>query len=150
MADLCVGFTFPENGEVTTAIDHAACGLALNFCRAEPVGVLRGIFQILQKIVIFLSYLIIAKETDTDYTNSVNERYCFAFLFTLTRARARNGKTYTARVETNRASMERIAARAWRIPGHWNRVLPAMILTGTVLGGTAHGIRFQIKNLYTC
>lgn len=46
--------------------------------------------------------------------------------------------------------MERIAARAWRIPGHWNRVLPAMILTGTVLGGTAHGIRFQIKNLYTC
>ena len=35
-------------------------------------------------------------------------------------------------------------------PGHWNRVLPAMILTGTVLGGTAHGIRFQIKNLYTC
>ena len=37
-----------------------------------------------------------------------------------------------------------------RIPGHWNRVLPAMILTGTVLGGTAHGIRFQIKNLYNC
>ena len=105
MADLCVGFTFPENGEVTTAIDHAACGLALKFRKAEPVGVLRGIFQILQKIVIFLSYLIIAKETDTDYTNSVNERYCFAFLFTLTRARARNGKTYTARVETNRASM---------------------------------------------
>ena len=97
---------------MTTATDPAACGLALKFRKAEPVGVLRGIFQILQKIVIFLSYLIIAKETDTDYTNSVNERYCFAFLFTLTRARARNGKTYTARVETNRASMERIAARA--------------------------------------
>ena len=112
MADLCVGFTFPENGGVTTATDHAACGLALKFRKAEPVGVLRDIFQILQKIVIFLSYLIIAKETDTDYTNSANERYCFAFLFTLTRARARNGKTYTARVETNRASMERIAARA--------------------------------------
>ena len=135
---------------MTTATAPAACGLALKFRKAEPVGALRDIFRIQQKIVIFLSYLIIAKKTDTDYTNSVNERYCFAFLFTLTRARARNGKTYTARVETNRASMERIAARAWRIPGHWNRVLPAMILTGTVLGGTAHGIRFQIKNLYTC
>ena len=112
LADLCVGFTFPENGEVTTATDHAACGLALKFRKAEPVGVLRDISQILQKIVIFLSYLIIAKETDTDYTNNANERYCFAFLFTLTRARARNGKTYTARGETNRASMERIAARA--------------------------------------
>lgn len=96
MADLCVGFTFPENGGVTTATDPAAYGLALKFRKAEPVGVLRDISQILQKIVIFLSYLIIAKETDTDYTNNANERYCFAFLFTLTRARARNGKTYTA------------------------------------------------------
>ena len=52
------------------------------------------------------------KKTDTDYINSANKRYCFAFLFALTRARARNGKTYTARVETNRASMKRIAARA--------------------------------------
>ena len=92
--------------------DSAACGLALKFRKVESVGVLRDIFQILQKIVIFLSYLIIAKETDTDYTNSANERYCFAFLFVTSRARARNEKTYTARVETNRASMERIAARA--------------------------------------
>ena len=47
---------------MTTATDPAACGLALKFRKAEPVGVLRDIFQILQKIVIFLSYLIIAKK----------------------------------------------------------------------------------------
>ena len=134
---------------MTTATDPAACGLALKFRKAEPVDVLYGIFKFNKKLLFFaISYN--CKKTDTDYINSANKRYCFAFLFALTRARARNGKTYTARVETNRASMERIAARAWRIPGHWNRVLPAMILTGTVLGGTAHGIRFQIKNLYTC
>ena len=92
--------------------DSAACGLALKFRKVESVGVLRDIFQILQKIVIFLSYLIIAKKTGTDYTNSANERYCFAFLFVTSRARARNEKTYTARVETNRASMKRIAAIA--------------------------------------
>ena len=150
MADLCVGFTFPENGEVTTAIDHAACGLALKFRKAEPVGVLRGIFQILQKIVIFLSYLIIAKETDTDYTNSTKRRYCFAFLFAISRARARNRKTYTAQGENQHGKHGTHRRQGWRIPGHWNRVLPAMILTDTVLGGTAHGIRFQIKNLYNC
>lgn len=47
-------------------------------------------------------------------------------------------------------SMELIAAKAGVSRGTVDRVLPAMILTGTVLGGTAHGIRFQIKNLYTC
>ena len=150
LADLCVGFTFPENGGVTTATDHAACGLALKFRKAEPVGVLRDIFQILQKIVIFLSYLIIAKETDTDYTNSTKKRYCFAFLFAISRARARNRKTYTAQGENQHGKHGTHRRQGWRIPGHWNRVLPAMILTGTVLGGTAHGIRFQIKNLYTC
>ena len=96
---------------MTTATDPAACGLALKFRKAEPVDVLYGIFKFNKKLLFFaISYN--CKKTDTDYINSANKRYCFAFLFALTRARARNGKTYTARVETNRASMERIAARA--------------------------------------
>ena len=67
-------------------------GSVLKLCLFNPMDVLRDIFQILQKIVIFLSYLIIAKKTGTDYTNSANERYCFAFLFVTSRARARNEK----------------------------------------------------------
>ena len=60
------------------------------------------------------------------------------------------GKHIQLKERTNMASMELIAARAGVSRGTVDRVLPAMILTGTVLGGTAHGIRFQIKNLYTC
>jgi len=57
LADLCVGFTFPENGEVTTAIDHAACGLALKFRKAEPVDVLYGIFKFNKKLLFFCHIL---------------------------------------------------------------------------------------------
>ena len=109
-------------------------GSVLKLCLFNPMDVLRDIFQILQKIVIFLSYLIIAKETDTDYTNSANERYCFAFLFVTSRARARNEKTYTARVETNRASMERIAARA-AYPGALESGAACYDLDGHGVGG---------------
>ena len=90
------------------------------------------------------------KKTDTDYINSANKRYCFAFLFALTRARARNGKNIYSSSGDQQSKYETHRRQSRRIPGHWNRVLPAMILMGTVLGGTAHGIRFQIKNLYNC
>ena len=91
-----------------------------------------------------MSYLIIAKETAADYTNNASKRYCFAFLFTTSRARARNGKTCTAQGETNMASMELIAAKAGVSRGTVDRVLHNR---GQVKPETAEKVRAVMAEL---